>query len=49
MVIFKVLLPYIHSGILCMLATLVKMNIYMLLQLSNSKLDMNPLSPKFQK
>lgn len=48
-VLHKVLLPCIHSEILCMLASLVKKNIYMLLQLSNSKLDMNPLSKKFKK
>lgn len=33
-----------YAKTLCMLATLVKRNIYMLLQFSNSKLDMNPLS-----
>lgn len=38
-----------YAEILCMLATLVKRNIYMLLQFSNSKLDMNPPPKKFFK
>lgn len=47
-VLFKILLSSKYTLLLCMLASLAKMNIYVLPQCSNNKLVMNPLFKCFK-